>query len=157
MRPRATRVPRKRKPRKTEARRTKQRKKTQEGSVGSNDFSIEYDKDGPSLIIELFIEKVIADWWVRHVVNDKTVQAWQGRTDDAQADVAPVNVATLTLDSSLNWVILLYAPNANMTVAVTVDVRQGSERLGSKSIDVSLAAKKATQEAGTIVLSPKAA
>jgi hypothetical protein len=125
--------------------------------VASNDFAIKYDKDGPSLIIELSIEKVIADWWVRHVVKDKTVQSWQGRTDDVQADVAPVKVDTLTRDSSLHWVVLLYGPNANMTVAVAVDVRQGGELLGSKSIDVALVAKKATQQAGTNSLTPKTA
>jgi hypothetical protein len=125
--------------------------------VGANDFSVQYDKDGPALILEIFVERVIADWWVRHVVVQKTIQSWAGTTDDAQADVAAVNVATVTAGSSLNWLILLYAPDAEMSVEVTVDVRQGGELLGSKSIDVSLSARKATQEAGTISLSAKEA
>jgi len=123
--------------------------------MGANDLSIQYSKSGPALVVEVFVEKVIADWWVRHTVDQQTIQSWQGRTDDPQADVAPVNVATLTSGSSLNWLILLYGPNGDMTVAVTINVRQGGELLGSKSTDVPLTAKKATQESGTISLNAK--
>jgi hypothetical protein len=125
--------------------------------VASNDFSVQYDDDGPALILEIFVEKVIADWWVRHVVDQKTIQGWAGRTDDSQADVAAVNVATVSAGSTLNWLILLYGPDEEMSVEVTVDVRQGGELLGSKSIDVSLSPRTATQEAGTILLSAKEA
>jgi len=91
--------------------------------VGANDLDIKYEKNGKALVVELTIEKVIADWWLRHVVDQTTVQTWEGRTDDPHADVAAVNLATLKTGSSLNWLVLLYGPNKDMTIQVAIDVR----------------------------------
>lgn len=120
--------------------------------MGANDFAVVYGRVGKALIVEIFVERVIAEWWVLHVSGAQTLGTFEGRTDDRIADVAPVDVASLVLGSSLSWIVLLYGPAVGMKVNVQIDVRQGATLLGSRAVEVDLPASKAEFISGTIGL-----
>jgi hypothetical protein len=118
--------------------------------MADNDLDIDPSTTGKALVVEFSIEKVIADWTLLQVDGDKTVQTWDGRTDDKIADVAAIDAVTLKKGQSLPWSIVLFGPKKAMKSLVTVEVRQDGDVLGTTELEVDLEAKKATVVSGTI-------
>jgi len=118
----------------------------------NNAMTVDYTRAGKSIIVEFTVEKVIADWSVVHVQGDKTIQSWEGRTDDNLADVAPVDPRAISTTSSLGWTVLLFGPNKAVKVQVLVEARQDGALLGTSKLEVDLEAAKASIVSGTVHL-----
>lgn len=120
--------------------------------MADNDFAIEVDSNGKSVIVEFWVQKVAADWWLTELKGQKTIEVFRGSTIDNTPDAVPFKPQSLDTSITLGWNVVLFGPQQNMDVKVTVDVRQDGKLLGQKQQTISLTAKKATQVAGTISL-----
>jgi hypothetical protein len=115
-----------------------------------NDFSIKPDFSGKSIVVEFSIERVIADWWLTELRGTQTVQRWTGNTNDNVADAVAIDARSLDASVNLGWLVVLFGPQNDIEISVTIDARQDGKLLGQKQQKVSLKAKQATQLAGTI-------
>lgn len=120
--------------------------------MSDNDFAVQVDFTGKTVVVEFWIQTVIADWWLSELKGTATVAKWTGRTDDNIADAVVIDPKSLDKSINLGWLVVLYGPQQDMDVQVTVDVRQGGNLLGQKQQTVSLKAKTAQQLTGTISL-----
>ena len=119
-------------------------------ATANNDMSIAFDPNGKSLVVEFWIQTIIADWALVELKGTQQTREWEGSTNDNIADAVAIDPKSLDKSSHLGWTLALFAPPAATDVSVIVDVRQGDKALGALSQTIKLDANSAKLVAGTI-------
>lgn len=113
------------------------------------------DRKGKSLVIEFWIQKLIANWALVELVGSQQLRDWSGRTDDNIADAAPIDPKSLQSGTNLGFSIALFGTSKDTDITVIVDARQDGKELGRAEQVVTVKANKGKLVAGTITLELK--